>query len=42
MSPEAVADALAAGHIDVISPCPLITMLIALRLDDDAKGLANV
>ena len=29
-SPAAVADALTAGHTDVISPRPLITMLIAL------------
>jgi pyruvate, orthophosphate dikinase len=42
MSPAAVADALAAGHTDVISPHPLITMLIALRLNKDTKGLANV
>jgi pyruvate,orthophosphate dikinase len=41
-SPAAVADALAAGHTDVISPHPLITMLIALRLNEDTKGLANV
>ncbi|MGO9153099.1 pyruvate, phosphate dikinase, partial [Mycobacterium sp.] len=41
-SPAAVADALAAGYTDVISPHPLITMLIALRLNDDTKGLANV
>jgi pyruvate,orthophosphate dikinase len=41
-SPAAVADALAAGHTDVISPHPLIAMLIALRLDEDRKGLANV
>jgi pyruvate, orthophosphate dikinase len=41
-SAAAVADALAAGHTDVISPHPLITMLIALRLNDDKKGLANV
>ncbi|WP_090604427.1 pyruvate, phosphate dikinase [Mycobacterium lentiflavum] len=37
-----VADALAAGHTDVVSPDPLITMLIALRLNEDKKGLANV
>jgi pyruvate,orthophosphate dikinase len=42
MSPAAVADALAAGHTDVVSPHPLITMLIALRLNGDRKGLANV
>ena len=42
MSPAAVADALAAGHTDVVSPHPLITMLIALRLNEDRKGLANV
>jgi pyruvate, orthophosphate dikinase len=41
-SPAAVAGALAAGHTDVISPHPLITMLIALRLNEDTKGLANV
>ncbi len=41
-SPAAVADALAAGHTDVVSPHPLITMLIALRLNEDRKGLANV
>ena len=41
-SPGAVADALAAGHTDVISPHPLITMLIALQLNEDRKGLANV
>ncbi len=41
-SPAAVADALAAGQTDVVSPHPLITMLIALRLDEDKKGLANV
>ncbi|TAM65673.1 pyruvate, phosphate dikinase [Mycobacterium sp.] len=41
-SPAAVADALAAGHTDVISPHPLITMLIALQLNEDRKGLANV
>jgi pyruvate, orthophosphate dikinase len=41
-SPAAVADALAAGHTDVVSPHPLIAMLIALRLDEDRQGLANV
>lgn len=41
-SEAAVADALAAGHTDVISPHPLITMLIALQLNEDRKGLANV
>jgi pyruvate, orthophosphate dikinase len=41
-SPAAVADALAAGHTDVISPHPLITMLIAIQLNEDRKGLANV
>jgi len=41
-SPAAVAGALAAGHTDVISPHPLITMLIALRLNEDTKGLADV
>ena len=40
-SEAAVADALAAGHTDVISPHPLIAMLIALQLDDDRKGLAT-
>lgn len=38
----AIADALAAGHTDVVSPHPLITMLIALRMNEDKKGLANV
>ncbi len=42
VSPAAGADALAAGHKDVISPRPLMAMLIALRLDEDRKGLANV
>lgn len=41
-SAAAVADALAAGHTDVVSPHPLTTMLIALRLNEDRKGLANV
>ncbi|WAJ43443.1 pyruvate, phosphate dikinase [Mycobacterium sp. Aquia_216] len=41
-SAAAVADALAAGHTDVVSPHPLVTMLIALRLNEDKKGLANV
>jgi pyruvate,orthophosphate dikinase len=41
-SPTGLADALAAGHTDVISPHPLITMLIALRLNKDTKGMANV
>lgn len=41
-SEGAVAAALAAGHTDVISPHPLVTMLIALRLNEDRKGLANV
>ncbi len=41
-SEAAVADALASGHTDVISRHPLITMLIALRLHEDRKGLANV
>jgi pyruvate, orthophosphate dikinase len=41
-SPAAVADALAAGHTDVISAHPLITMLIALRLNEYTKGPANV
>jgi pyruvate, orthophosphate dikinase len=41
-SPAAVAGALAAGYTDVISPHPLITMLIALRLNEDTKGPANV
>jgi pyruvate, orthophosphate dikinase len=42
ISPAAVAATLAAGTTDVVSPHPLITMLIALRLDEDTKGLANV
>lgn len=33
-SPTAVADALAAGYTDVVSPHPLITMLVALQLKD--------
>ncbi|WP_179467981.1 pyruvate, phosphate dikinase [Mycolicibacterium vinylchloridicum] len=41
-SPPAVADAVAAGHTDVVSPHPLITMLIALRLHDGEKGKVNV
>lgn len=41
-SAAAVADALAAGQVDVVSPHPLITMLIALRMNEDKKGLANV
>jgi pyruvate,orthophosphate dikinase len=48
-SKSAVADALAAGRTDVISPHPLLTMLVALGLtaetkglNDDKKGLANV
>jgi pyruvate, orthophosphate dikinase len=36
-SEAAVADALSAGHTDVISPHPLITMLTALRLSEDMK-----
>lgn len=39
-SPQAVAEALAAGHTDVTSPHPLITMLVALDLND-RKGLAD-
>jgi pyruvate,orthophosphate dikinase len=41
-SPAAIADALAAGHTDVVSPHPLVAMLIALRLSEDREGLANV
>ena len=41
-SEAAVADALTAGFTDVISPHPLITMLTALRLSADSKGLADV
>lgn len=41
-SAAGVAGALAAGRTDVVSPHPLITMLTALRLDDNRKGLANV
>jgi pyruvate,orthophosphate dikinase len=41
-SQTVVADALAAGHTDVISPHPLITMLIALQLNGDTKGAASV
>ena len=37
-SPAAVAGALAAGHTDVISAHPLITMLIALRLNEERTG----
>ena len=33
-----VIDALSAGHTDVVSPTPLITMLTALRLTEDMKG----
>lgn len=39
---DAVAAALAAGHTDVVSPHPLITMLTALQLTENRKGLANV
>lgn len=42
VSPTAIAEALAAGHTDVVSPHPLITMLIALRPNTGTKGLANV
>ncbi|HYB83580.1 MAG TPA: pyruvate, phosphate dikinase [Mycobacterium sp.] len=42
MSPAAVAAALGAGRTDVLSPHPLITMLIALRLNQDTKKFANV
>jgi pyruvate, orthophosphate dikinase len=42
MSEASVAEALAAGRTDVVSSHPLITMLIALRLNEDKKGLANV
>jgi pyruvate,orthophosphate dikinase len=41
-SEAAVADALTAGFTDVISPHPLITMLTALRLSADSKGVADV
>jgi pyruvate,orthophosphate dikinase len=41
-SPAAVAGALAAGHTDVVAPHPLITMLTALRLVENTKGLSNV
>jgi pyruvate, orthophosphate dikinase len=41
-SEASVAEALAAGRTDVVSSHPLITMLIALRLNEDKKGLANV
>lgn len=41
-SPAALADALAAGHTDVVSPHPLITMLVALQLNEDRKGLGSV
>lgn len=41
-SPTAVADALAAGHTDVVSAHPLITMLVALRLRDEERGRLNV
>ncbi|MBB3754081.1 pyruvate,orthophosphate dikinase [Mycolicibacterium sp. BK634] len=34
-SPTVVADALAAGHTDVVSAHPLITMLVALRLSEE-------
>ena len=34
-SDDAVRDALAAGHTDVVSPTPLVTMLTALRLADE-------
>jgi pyruvate,orthophosphate dikinase len=41
-SEASVAEALVAGHTDVVSTHPLITMLVALRLNEDKKGLANV
>ncbi|UXA15536.1 pyruvate, phosphate dikinase [Mycobacterium sp. SMC-8] len=41
-SDAAVADALAAGHTDVVSASPLTTMIIALRLTAAAKGEINV
>ncbi|MCX2929950.1 pyruvate, phosphate dikinase [Mycobacterium sp. CVI_P3] len=41
-SVEVVADALAAGHTDVVSAHPLITMLVALSLDDRKRGKLNV
>lgn len=41
-SESSVAEALAAGRTDVVSSHPLITMLIALRLNEDKKGLASV
>lgn len=41
-SPSAVAKALAAGLTDVVSPHPLITMLVAHQLDDNAKVLTDV
>lgn len=41
-SPSAVARALAAGVTDVVSPHPLITMLVAHRLNDNTKELTDV
>jgi pyruvate,orthophosphate dikinase len=38
-SDDAVRAALAAGHTDVLSPNPLITMLTAMRLADNDRGL---
>jgi pyruvate,orthophosphate dikinase len=40
-SDDAVRAALAAGHTDVLSPTPLITMLTALRLADNDRGLTR-
>ena len=40
-SDAAVRDALAAGHTDVVSPTPLITMLTALRLTSAATSTAT-
>jgi pyruvate, orthophosphate dikinase len=41
-SPSAVAEALAAGFTDVVSPHPLITMLVAHQLNDKTKVLTDV
>jgi pyruvate,orthophosphate dikinase len=40
-SDDAVRAAFAAGHTDVLSPTPLITMLTALRLADNDRGLSR-
>jgi hypothetical protein len=40
-SDAAVRDALAAGHTDVVSPTPLITMLTALRLTSDGDVVGD-